>query len=142
MRCAILAGPLFSQVRLKKRYGGKMKITGIRCVCLCLSAGALSVCLAEVKSPTAASAAAPAAVRAEAREIFAAIVGIESSIGKGNVPRVAKYLADRFKAGGFPAADIHILPLGETASLVVRYRGNGSGGGPLRFLPPLAGGAR
>ena len=49
------------------------------------------------------AAAAPEAVRAQAREIFAHIIGIESSIGKGNVPVVAKYLADRFKAGGFPA---------------------------------------
>ena len=79
-------------------------------------------------------AAAPEAVRAQAREIFASIVGIESSIGKGKVPLVAKYLAERFKAGGFPAADIHILPLGETASLVVRYRGDGSGGKPIAFI--------
>jgi hypothetical protein len=50
------------------------------------------------------------------------------------VPLVAKYLAERFKAGGFPAADIHILPLGETASLVVRYRGDGSGGKPIAFI--------
>ena len=78
--------------------------------------------------------AAPEAVRAQAREIFANIVGIESSIGKGKVPLVAKYLAERFKAGGFPAADIHILPLGETASLVVRYRGDGSGGKPIAFI--------
>ncbi len=80
------------------------------------------------------AAAAPEAVRAQAREIFAHIVGIESSIGKGNVPLVAKYLAERFQAGGFPAADIHILPLGETASLVVRYRGNGRGGRPIDFM--------
>ena len=80
------------------------------------------------------AAAAPEAVRAQAREIFAHIIGIESSIGKGNVPVVAKYLADRFKAGGFPAADIHILPLGETASLVVRYRGSGRGGRPIAFI--------
>jgi acetylornithine deacetylase/succinyl-diaminopimelate desuccinylase-like protein len=78
--------------------------------------------------------AAPDAVRAQAREIFAEIVGIESSIGKGNVPQVAKYLASRFEAGGFPAADIHILPLGETASLVVRYRGNGKGGRPIALI--------
>jgi acetylornithine deacetylase/succinyl-diaminopimelate desuccinylase-like protein len=78
--------------------------------------------------------AAPEPVRAQAREIFAHIVGIESSIGKGNVPAVAKYLADRFRAGGFPAADIHILPLGETASLVVRYRGTGHGGRPIAFI--------
>jgi acetylornithine deacetylase/succinyl-diaminopimelate desuccinylase-like protein len=76
---------------------------------------------------------APDAVRAQAREIFAAIVGIESSIGKGNVPAVAKYLAQRFKEGGFPADDIHILPLGESASLVVRYRGSGRGR-PIAFM--------
>jgi acetylornithine deacetylase/succinyl-diaminopimelate desuccinylase-like protein len=77
-----------------------------------------------------------AEVRAEAREIFAHIVGIESSVGKGEVPAVADYLAKRFKACGFPAADIHLMPLGETASLVVRYRGNGngSGGRPIDFL--------
>lgn len=68
------------------------------------------------------------AERAEAREIFAHIVGIESSVGKGNVPAVAQYLAERFVAGGFPAADVHVLPLGETASLVVRYRGMGRPG--------------
>jgi acetylornithine deacetylase/succinyl-diaminopimelate desuccinylase-like protein len=47
---------------------------------------------------------------------------------------VAKYLADRFKAGGFPASDIHILPLGETASLVVRYRGSGAAGKPIALM--------
>jgi acetylornithine deacetylase/succinyl-diaminopimelate desuccinylase-like protein len=117
-----------------------MKITGLRCVSLLLGAvvlgavvlGAvvLDVSVAAVKN----AAAAPDAVRAQAREIFAAIIGIESSIGKGKVPLVAKYLAERFEAGGFPAADVHILPLGETASLVVRYRGNGSGGRPIAFI--------
>jgi acetylornithine deacetylase/succinyl-diaminopimelate desuccinylase-like protein len=82
----------------------------------------------------AAAAGAPQAERVQAREIFAHIIGIESSIGKGNVPLVAKYLAERFRAGGFSAADIHILPLGETASLVVRYRGSGSGGRPIALI--------
>src|ERR1700691_512633 len=113
-------------------------------VSLCLGAGAPGASLAaaqveadarvdgNVNASMAAHTAsgAPDAVRAQAREIFANIIGIESSIGKGKVPLVAKYLAERFKAGGFPAADIHILPLGETASLVVRYRGDGSGGKP------------
>jgi len=85
-------------------------------------------------SGASAAAAGPEADRPQAREIFAHIVGIESSIGKGKVPLVAKYLADRFKAGGFPEADIHVLPLGETASLVVRYRGSGRGGKPIAFI--------
>jgi acetylornithine deacetylase/succinyl-diaminopimelate desuccinylase-like protein len=107
-----------------------MKITGLRCVSLLLGAAALGVSVAAVNAPVGA----PDAVRAQAREIFAAIIGIESSIGKGKVPLVAKYLAERFEAGGFPAADVHVLPLGETASLVVRYRGNGSGGRPIAFI--------
>lgn len=75
-----------------------------------------------------------AADRAQARDIFEHIVAIESSIGKGNVPAVADYLAKRFIAGGFSPADVHILPLGETASLVVRYRGNGKGGRPIDLI--------
>ena len=101
-----------------------------RVLSLCLGSGMFGAALAAAGGP----AAAPDAVRAQAREIFAHIVGIESSIGKGNVPEVAKYLAARFQAGGFPAADIHILPLGETASLVVRYRGNGHGAKPIDFM--------
>jgi len=99
-----------------------------------MSAGVLGLGLASSAIAVSSAAAPPQAERDQAREIFAHIVGIESSIGKGNVPLVAKYLAERFKAGGFPAADIHILPLGETASLVVRYRGSGSGGRPIAFI--------
>ena len=47
---------------------------------------------------------------------------------------MAKYLADQFRAAGFPAEDIHVLPLGETAALVVRYRGNGKGGKPILLI--------
>ena len=90
--------------------------------------GVLAVCSAS------AAGAAPDAEQPQAREIFAHIVGIESSIGKGKVPLVAKYLAERFEAGGFPEADIHILPLGETASLVVRYRGRGGGAKPIALI--------
>jgi acetylornithine deacetylase/succinyl-diaminopimelate desuccinylase-like protein len=77
---------------------------------------------------------APEAVRRDAREIFATLVGIETSIGKGQVPKAAEYLAERFRRGGFPAGDVHVLPLGETASLVVRYHGNGKGGRPVAFM--------
>jgi acetylornithine deacetylase/succinyl-diaminopimelate desuccinylase-like protein len=93
-----------------------------------LFALAAAPCGAAPPTPT------PDSVRAEAREIFAAAIGYETSIGHGQVPKLAEYLAERFRKGGFPAADVHVLPLGETASLVVRYRGTGKGGRPVAFL--------
>jgi acetylornithine deacetylase/succinyl-diaminopimelate desuccinylase-like protein len=104
---------------------------------LSIMAAALVLCVggtAAAKIPASAPAGAPAAERAKAREIFEHIVGIESSVGKDNVPAVANYLAGLFLAGGFPADDVHVLPLGETASLVVRYRGNGRGGRPIDLI--------
>jgi acetylornithine deacetylase/succinyl-diaminopimelate desuccinylase-like protein len=62
--------------------------------------------------------------RAQAREIFARIIGFRTSEGLGQV----------FRQGGYPASDVHVLPLGETASLVVRYRGDGRGGRPILLL--------
>ena len=72
--------------------------------------------------------------RREAREIFQKVVAFRTSAGLGQVPAMAQYLAERFRAGGFPEEDIHILPVGETASLVVRYRGTGRGGKPILLL--------
>jgi acetylornithine deacetylase/succinyl-diaminopimelate desuccinylase-like protein len=68
-----------------------------------------------------------------ALEIFRDIVAIRSAEGQARVPEVASYLAERFRASGFDDEDIHVLPLilstGEkTASLVVRFRGDGSAG--------------
>lgn len=59
----------------------------------------------------------------QALDMFRQTIGFRTEIGAGQVPIMAQYLADRFKAAGFAADDIRILPLGETASLVVRYRG-------------------
>ena len=54
---------------------------------------------------------------------------------------MAEYLAGEFRAAGFPAADIHVVPFegvgDKTASLVVRYRpwrGNGKGGKPILLM--------
>jgi acetylornithine deacetylase/succinyl-diaminopimelate desuccinylase-like protein len=95
---------------------------------LLVAAAALWAATALAAPPT------PEAVRAEAREIFATAVSFDTGIGHGNVPKLAAYLAERFRRGGFAAADVHVVPLGETASLVVRYRGDGSGGPPIAFL--------
>ena len=69
-----------------------------------------------------------------AREIFSRLISYKTSVGLGQVPAMAGYLADQFRVAGFAESDIHILPLGETASLVVRYPGNGTGGKPILLL--------
>jgi carboxypeptidase PM20D1 len=66
-------------------------------------------------------------------EIYRSIVAMRTAAGQGRVPAMAEYLAGHFRLGGFPATDVHVLPLtlpsGEkTAGLVVRYRGDGSAG--------------
>ena len=76
----------------------------------------------------------PEEVRKEAREIFQKVIAFRSSEGLGQVPAMAQYLAGRFRAAGFPEKDIHVLPSGETASLVVRYPGTGRGGKPILLL--------
>lgn len=74
------------------------------------------------------------AERAQARSLFADLIAFKSSEGLAQVPVLAKYLATKLAAGGFDARDIHVFPLGETASLVVRYRGDGSGGRPILLI--------
>jgi acetylornithine deacetylase/succinyl-diaminopimelate desuccinylase-like protein len=80
------------------------------------------------------SAETPQSWRDQARRIFAKAIGFQTEIGRNQVPAMAEYLAGLFRAGGFPDADIHVVPLGETASLVVRYAGDGSGGRPVLLM--------
>ena len=63
----------------------------------------------------------------KAREIFARSIEIPTVPGRGQMPAQARYLADQFKAGGFPEADIKIMPYtarpgDETVALIVRWR--------------------
>lgn len=57
---------------------------------------------------------------AKAREIYEKVIAFRTAEGHGQVPKMAAYLADVLKAGGVPAADIAILPQGETAAMLVR----------------------
>lgn len=100
---------------------------------IALTATALAMGSVLIGAPEQASAAGKKAAaafdhRAEAREIYARVVGVKSVAGEGQVPVVASYLEERFKQAGFPQSDLHVLPLGETVTLVVRYRGDGSSG--------------
>jgi len=69
-----------------------------------------------------------------AREILQRIVAFDTSVEGRQTPAMATYLAERFRRGGFAAADVHMIPHAHTAALVVRYRGDGSGGRPILFL--------
>ena len=68
-------------------------------------------------------------------EIYTHIIGVETSKNLGNVPEVANYLASELLAAGFAEEDVEVVPLGETASLIAKYRGDGSSGkAPILLL--------
>jgi len=71
----------------------------------------------------------------KALEIYTRIIAVESSKNLGNVPEIANYLADELLAAGFAEEDVEVVPLGETASLIAKYRGDGSSGkAPILLL--------
>lgn len=72
--------------------------------------------------------------KARARELYKTIVEMDTSVEGGRTPEMAKYLAGRFRDAGFPREDVQVIPIDKTAALVVRYRGDGSGGKPILLL--------
>ncbi len=93
------------------------------------------------------AAAAPLSVRAQhlppvehqrlAREILAELVAINTTDSNGST-RAAEALASRFRAAGFPDSDVVLLGSHPAhQNIVVRYRGDGSGGKPILFISHL-----
>jgi acetylornithine deacetylase/succinyl-diaminopimelate desuccinylase-like protein len=82
----------------------------------------------------------PAALSAHqrlAREIYRELVEINTADSVGSVTRAAEAMAARFRAAGFPAADVRVLvpPAHPTkGNLVVRYRGRGGASAPKPIL--------
>ena len=69
----------------------------------------------------------------KALEIYRTSIGFRTAASHGQMPALANYLADEFRAGGFPNEDVHVLRSKsaedeDIASLVVTYRGDGSSG--------------
>jgi acetylornithine deacetylase/succinyl-diaminopimelate desuccinylase-like protein len=65
--------------------------------------------------------------QAKTRAVFKAAIEIPSVHHRGEVPRVAKLLADQFRGAGIPDADIHFMPYealpgDKTEALIVRWR--------------------
>lgn len=54
-------------------------------------------------------------------------IAVETVKGKGQVPALAHYFADKLETAGFSKSDIQYIPVGDTAALVVRYKGKGDG---------------
>jgi acetylornithine deacetylase/succinyl-diaminopimelate desuccinylase-like protein len=97
----------------------------------------LLLAAAVLTTPVYAAPAAPAtklsAERQKAtRDMFEQVVNIPTVFGRGNVPQMANRLADAYKAAGFAAADVQVVPydsvdpvtkqVEKTAVLMVRWR--------------------
>ena len=66
-------------------------------------------------------------------DLFKTIVEMPTVKGRGQVPKMARALSAKLRQAGFAAQDIEIVPVGETAAMIVRYRGTGAKP-PLLFL--------
>ena len=64
---------------------------------------------------------------AQAREIYARIVGFRTAEGQKQVPAMVAYLTDVLTKAGVPASDITTLDSGETKAMIVRVPGQGHG---------------
>ncbi|MEO5868093.1 MAG: M20/M25/M40 family metallo-hydrolase [Sphingomonas sp.] len=65
-------------------------------------------------------------------DMFEHVINTPTVLGRGRVPDMANYVAEQFRAGGFPAEDVHVMPYDttnpdgtqkdHTAALIVRWR--------------------
>ncbi|GAB3271531.1 M20/M25/M40 family metallo-hydrolase [Parahaliea aestuarii] len=68
-------------------------------------------------------------------DIYRTLVETDTSKEKGNTLPVANYLAAQLREAGFPAEDVEVLPKGDFAALVARYRAApDSDQAPILFL--------
>src|SRR5438067_7430142 len=92
-----------------------------------LAAAAVSASAVAAVDPRTVPAQLPPAWQAKTRAVFKEAIEIPSVHNRGQVPRVAKLLADQFKAAGIPDAGIHFMPYealpgDQTEALIVRWR--------------------
>ncbi len=69
----------------------------------------------------------PAPWQVKTREVFKQAIEIPSVHNRGEVPKVAKLLADQFRAAGIPDSDIHFMPYealpgDQTEAVIIRWR--------------------
>jgi acetylornithine deacetylase/succinyl-diaminopimelate desuccinylase-like protein len=81
----------------------------------------------------------PPAWQAKTRDVFKQAIEIPTVHNRGEVPRMAKLLADQFRAAGIPESDIHVMPYealpgDQTAALIVRWRSPNATKKPMMIL--------
>src|SRR5437764_5922744 len=92
-----------------------------------LAAAAVSASAVAAVDPRTVPTQLPPAWQAKTRAVFKEAIEIPSVHNRGQVPRVAKLLADQFRAAGIPDSDIHFMPYealpgDQTEALIVRSR--------------------
>lgn len=78
---------------------------------------------------TAADSGSPATT--EAMGMLKDAIALQTVEGKGQVQVFARYLADKLESAGFAKSDIEIIPVEQTAALVVHYRGSDAAKKPI-----------
>lgn len=73
----------------------------------------------------------PPAWEQQARDIYKTAVEIPTVAGRGQMPKLAGYLADRLRAAGWADSDIHVLPYespgnNQTSALIARWPAAGA----------------
>src|SRR3954471_16666597 len=73
----------------------------------------------------------PPAWEQQARDIYKTAVEIPTVAGRGQMPKLASYLADRLRAAGWADSDIHLLPYespgnNQTSALIARWPAAGA----------------
>jgi acetylornithine deacetylase/succinyl-diaminopimelate desuccinylase-like protein len=103
----------------------------------------LLACLPATALAAAAKPALTPAQRDATHAMFEHVINMPTVIGRHNVPAMAQYVADQFKAGGFPAEDVHVLPYhtgsattgdDDTAAVIVRWRAANPTGKPILLM--------
>lgn len=72
---------------------------------------------------------------AMAREMFAAVIAMDTSTTSHKTPEMAEYLASKFKSAGFADEDVMQIAISpQHTSLLVRYRGSNESAKAIGFL--------
>lgn len=71
---------------------------------------------------------------AKARELLERTVNIPTTPGSPRIAEMAELLAGQYRAAGFPAADVRVMPYEKTAALIVRWRASKPAARPIMIM--------